>query len=444
MTMIELGVIASGSEPEPEPAAGRMRRHDIRRIGVVAVTLLCVLAVTGSTRPEPRSMPVLWSTADGTEQFALTEDALYTLEPGRTSLLTKHSAATGEIHWSKRLPEFIGWLTTEADGLVLLPAGQRDETFVNDDGTTYQQPVVQNTIAVDAATGVERWRQPGEVALVSDETVVLSTWDPQGGEVMTQRLVRSADGALIWDHLSDHPSSGWATVGATFSRPERVISVTKDGRMEVFRYSDGKPITSRQVPWRVQAQSDEYAYLFGMGDTVYSVVTDNGQQDVTAYHVDTLAERWRLRVGTGPGMFDCGPVLCVGTEFAGVDGRDPRTGRLLWHSDGWDWARPVGDGMLLAESRIGDRTGLIDAATGLMKVELGRGMTVVDAENVQVLTLAPAKSPPYGYTVSELDSTGEIILRGRIGPISDHGCQLVAGRLACAAADGELSVRDVG
>jgi len=117
MTMIELGVIASGSEPQPEPAAGRMRWHDIRRIGVVAVTLLCVLAVTGSTRPEPRSMPVLWSTADGTEQFALTEDALYTLEPGLTSLLTKHSAATGEIHWSKRLPEFIGWLTTEADGL---------------------------------------------------------------------------------------------------------------------------------------------------------------------------------------------------------------------------------------------------------------------------------------------------------------------------------------
>ena len=444
MTMIELGVVAPGSEPEPDPVASRMRRIDLRRIGVAVVTLLCVLTVTGSARPEPRSMRVLWSTQDA-DRFLLTRNALYTLAPGLSSLLTKRDAGTGEIRWSKRLPELVGWLGVEIAGAVLVPAGQGEQTFAGVDGLTYRQPVVLDTVALDAVTGAVRWRQRGEVSLANDETVLLGTWSAEGDQLTSQRLVRSADGSVIWDHrLSDRPVSGWATIGADPARPEGLVSVTQDGLLEVYRYADGRRLGSRQVPWQRTAESDEYAYLFGVGDTVYTVRTDDGEQDVTAYDVPTLAERWSLRVGAGPGMFACGRVVCVGAESGGVDGRDPRTGRLLWHSDGWDWARPIGAGRLLAESRNGDRTGLVDETTGRIAVELGRGMTVADEKTGQVLVLGSAKSPPYGFTISQLDSTGEIILRGRMGLVSDLGCQLAAGRFACAAAGGELVVRDVG
>jgi outer membrane protein assembly factor BamB len=115
MTLIELGEVSSGS---PDPSAAP-RRADIRRIAVAAVAALCVLTVTGSERPEPRSLPTLWATSVGNAPFTLTADTVYVLQ--ETSTLTAYSAADGAPRWTRALPAPAGWVSGEVPGTLVLP-----------------------------------------------------------------------------------------------------------------------------------------------------------------------------------------------------------------------------------------------------------------------------------------------------------------------------------
>jgi hypothetical protein len=137
-------------------------------------------------------------------------------------------------------------------------------------------------------------------------------------------------------------------------------------------------------------------------------------------------------------------VLCVGAQDTGVDGRDPQTGRVIWHTLDWEYAWPLTDGRLVAQSRTGERLSLIDPDTGRTVVDLGRAMTVLEPEPGEVMTIALARSVGAGWKLSELEPNGELVLRGSLGRVGDMGCQAAAGRVACAAAGGELTVRDLG
>jgi hypothetical protein len=438
MTVIELGERAAGSAPGP--GAPPIRRVDIRRFGLAVVAVLCVLTVTGSARPEPRSLTTLWSMPFRTDEFILTGDALYLLEPSVRSKITRYDPATGRLQWSTELSEFTGWMSTDAAGLLLLPTLVREDDFVDDDGSTSPQEVVQDTIALDAATGTERWRQRGEVALADDKTVLLTRWNQQPGNLTELRLVRSVDGTVLWTLAPDPPVSSWTTAAAN-----RLVTVTADGGLQVRRFADGVLVATGRVPWPTDGgRNDDYASLMSAHGMLYVLRTGTGEQDVTAYDLDTLAKKWDLRFRAGAGLFECGRVVCLGADAGRVDGRDPRTGRLLWHGEGWDYARPLGDGRLLTEAGESGRATLVDEATGRLIADLGAGTTVLDAERGQVVMVAPVTRAPWGYKVNQLDRTGELILRGALGPVFDYGCQLAAGRLACAAGGGELTVRDVG
>ncbi|HEU4347229.1 MAG TPA: hypothetical protein VFR35_05520, partial [Actinoplanes sp.] len=163
-----------------------------------------------------------------------------------------------------------------------------------------------------------------------------------------------------------------------------------------------------------------------------------------AYRADTLDRLWEMRTDASAGTFDCGRVLCVDTPDTGVDGRDPRTGRRLWHGEGWDWARPLGDGRLLAQSHENGRSGLVDATTGRVVVDLGPANNVLEPETGRILVVGTTRTEPYGSKITELEDSGEVIVRGILGPVSDQGCQALGRRLACAVAGGRLTVRDVG
>ena len=440
-TVIELGELAPGAAPEPETARPLIRRRrDIRRYGLAAVAVLCVLTVTGSARPEPRSLATLWSMPYRTDQWTLTDDALYLLEPSARSRVTRYDAASGRLQWSTHLPDFAGWMSTDAAGLLLVPTVKRVENVVDDAGNAYQLEAVQDTVALDVATGTVRWRQRGEVALADDQTVLLTRWDYQAARLTEMRLIRSSDGTVLWTLAPDPPISSWTTVAA-----DRLVTVTADGELQVRRFADGGLVTTGRVPWVPDPKrDDDLAYLMGAHATLYVLRAGSGQQEVTAYDPDTLAKLWNRRFRAGYGMFDCGRVICVGEEAGGVGGRDPRTGRLLWQGEGWDYARPLGDGRLLTEGREGGRAALVDEATGRLITDLGAGAIVLDAERGQILMIGPVREPPWGLKVSQLDRTGELILRGSIGPVVNHGCQLSGGRLACGPADGRLTVRDVG
>ncbi|HET6531210.1 MAG TPA: PQQ-binding-like beta-propeller repeat protein, partial [Actinoplanes sp.] len=428
--VIELGEVAPGSTPDPRP--GQIRRVDIRRYGLAVIAVCCLLAVTGSARPEPRSLPLLWRiTVQGDDQVVLTPDALFRLTLGDRPTVTSHDPATGRIRWSHRLPYQASWMSTDIDGLLLLPGPD----------PSADQPRI-STLALDARTGAVRWRHLGEANPAGRDAVLLGQWQPETGTVDSMQLVRPADGRVLWT-LAPTEISAWATLGPV-TRPTRLVTVTTAGRMEVRRFADGTLITAATVPWRVRTPAeDEVAYLYGQVDLVYAVRTDKGEQEIDAYRVDTLTRLWRVRTGAGSSLFDCRPVLCIGVQDAGVDGRDPRTGRVIWHAEGWEYAWPLADGRLVAQSRTGERLSLIDPDTGRVVVDLGRAMTVLEPEPGRVMTIALARSVGAGWKLTELEPSGELVLRGSLGRVGDLGCQAAAGRVACAAAGGELTVRDL-
>jgi outer membrane protein assembly factor BamB len=434
MTLIELGEVSSGSS-EP-PAAPR--RADIRRIAVAAVAALCVLTVTGSERPEPRSLPTLWTMSVGNDPFTLTSDAVYVLDQ-ETSALTAYSAADGAPRWTRALPAPAGWISGEVPGTLLLPMLSSE---VVDGGAGNPYPDVLGTVAIDAAGGAVRWRQPGEAAIGTPDVVVLSEWSDTGG-LRSLRGVRTGDGTAVWRYDATERISSWTVTGAAPRRPDRLVTVTAAGRIAVRRLADGAPVAEATVAWQAgTSPQDDSSYLFSAGPHLLVVHTDGAEQTIIGYDPETLRPRWDRAFPLSAGAFDCGDLLCTGTESGEVTALDPATGEVRWRGSGWEHAEPGGDGMLLVQSRDQARLSLIDSDTGRPVADFGPGSAVVDRDAGAVIVMGVAGTQPPRQTVLQYEA-GEVFLRGAITLTGGHGCQLAAGRLACLGS-GTLSVTDVG
>jgi outer membrane protein assembly factor BamB len=433
MTLIELGEISSGS---PEPPAAPPRRADIRRIAVTAVAALCVLTVTGSARPEPRALPQLWSMPIGSAQFNLTADMVFLLDqPGAS--VRAYAAADGAPRWSRPIDREAGWFSTEIPGTLLVPT----TSGVLADGTS---PAVTETLAVDAATGAVRWRRPGDVSLGTAEAVMLVDWDNVRNGLRGLRMIRTTDGGQLWALSLAEVVMSWTVTGAEPRRPDRLVTLTQAGAMQVRRLTDGVLVAEAAVPRLETPREDAYTHVFSNGPHLFVVRIDGLVQKITAYDVDSLRPRWERTGESAFGAFGCGALLCAGTAESEVDALDPATGQVRWHAAGWDFARPVGDGTLLVESHRTSSQALVDADTGRTLADLGTGMSVLDPEAGTVLGVRLTESPPPRFAIRQFDdATGEVILRGAVPVSGDHGCQLAAGRLACSGG-GVLTVTDVG
>lgn len=427
MTLIELGEISSSS---PEPPAAPPRRSDVRRFAVAAVAVLAVLTVTGSERPEPRALPQLWRMPVGDAPFTLTADSVYLVDE-RGASLRAYDAADGTPRWSRPLDRQTGWFHTDVPGTLLIHA----TSGVLADGTS---PARSETLAVDSGTGAVRWRQAGEIGVATAESVMLVEWGgSEQNEVRRARVVGIADAAERWVLTPEQPVSSWTVTGPAPERPDRLITATAAGRLQVRRFSDGALLA--EAP-RVAG----FGHLFSDGPHLYVVRLDGSRQTITAYEVDTLRPRWEWKGGSGSGAQSCGALLCATTAPGEVDALDPATGEVRWHASGWDLARPVGDGTLVVESHQINRQELVDERTGRTVAQFTGGMTVLDPESPTVLGLTQARELPPRYVVQQLDTaTGEMSLRGAVPTSGDQGCQLVAKRLACAGG-GVLVVTDVG
>jgi hypothetical protein len=170
---------------------------------------------------------------------------------------------------------------------------------------------------------------------------------------------------------------------------------------------------------------------------------DDTEQTMIAYDPETLRPLWdkALPPSLG-GAFDCGDLLCTGSESGEVNALDPATGEVRWRGSGWDHAEPGGDGTLLVQSRDQARLSLIDSATGRPFADFGQGSAVVDRDAGAVIVMGVAGTQPPRQTVLQYEA-GEVLLRGAVTLTGEHGCQLAAGRLACSGG-GTLTVTDVG
>ena len=432
--VIELGELPPGSAPEPEPRRRPLRRADIRRYGLAAAAVLCLLTLAGSIRPGPSGPPELWRMTAPDGQFVLAGDALYVMEPSGGTTITRYDAGSGRQRWTRTMPRITAWLSTDVPGVQMLPEVGQSNLF----------QTVTETLALDAADGTDLWRQTGEVSATGDGTLLTTEWDPRSERIARLRLIRTRDGTTVWEFRPETPAPGWTTLGPDPRRPDRIVTVTEQGHLEVRRFADGSLVVAGTVPWQVRTGNDDvdFAYVSGTDDLLFVARTANGAQEILAYRADTLERLWQVRSPTGYGMFDCGPVICVGSE-SGVAAHDPATGRLIWRADGIDWARPLTGGRLLGQSREYGRSVLIDDRTGRVLQDLGPAQNVLEPEPGRLLIIGHTRTAPYGTKLSELDDRGRLVPRAFIGLISDQGCQAAGRYLACVAPGGELAVLDL-
>ncbi|HEV8567919.1 MAG TPA: PQQ-binding-like beta-propeller repeat protein [Actinoplanes sp.] len=446
MTVIELGDLTSGSDqPKPRESSRDIDPWLIRRVFVGLTALLCVLALTASAPPgPPRGLRALWSIPFSFgDRFALTADTLYTAVEDVAGELAAYDLADGVKRWSKRLPDPTAWPTfAEPAGVVLVPNGRVANQVAAPDGGTYFNEFYTETIALDAGTGAELWRRPGEIYTATADAVLLSDRDAAGAGTRTLRLLRIRDGGTIWTR-SGLRAERVTTGGADPLRPDLLLTVTPSGRVDVLRLADATRIGAGRVEWLAGSpQEGTFTDVFLDTGRVYVRVAGPRGSSLTAYTLDTLRRLWRLDDTATVAAYPCGEVLCS-IERDAFAAYDPATGTVRWRSDSVRNAWSAGPGRLLVDGGL--RRALIDDSTGRRVADFGESVPVQDIDGRVSYLLHVTASPPGRTSVSRVDlATGRVELRGAIDRVNDAGCLAAADRLACPTVAGRLIVTAVG
>ncbi|GAA4461759.1 outer membrane protein assembly factor BamB family protein [Phytohabitans houttuyneae] len=306
MTGIDLDVV-------PVTATGR-RPPRWRRWPAVTAISVAALLLGGGAAPvrRPWDRPV---TLDAVPPggMVVVDDSLYLVRPD--GVVTAY-AASGEKRWSVPLGAANLYHAEAVADLVVLGG----ITGGADPGSGF-------TVAVEAATGVPRWRRSGAVRLI-DRAAGLVVIDEPSRQVArpraSYRLLELATGRDVWP---------WAT------RPvdETLTPVADDGgRLAGLLQRDASGRTllldagTRQD--RLLADAPRVADAYRSGDDLL-LLTDGTGAQLVMYDWETLRPRWRVAAPVGPLSGRCGPWLCVVDED-GTAAVDPATGQVRWRHSG--------------------------------------------------------------------------------------------------------------
>ncbi|WP_436526827.1 outer membrane protein assembly factor BamB family protein [Actinoplanes sp. HUAS TT8] len=418
MSVIELGDLSSPTADPPPPSSRPAARF---RGWPLVVALLCALALGASAAPPPPLVRQLWTTG-ATEQdgFAIGADAVYVV---RRTGMTAYDLATGAVRWRRASPLRYGDLTTMqvTDGMVLLGGPPEFVTAPGYPSAAMAFPT--ELIALDAATGADRWRSPGEVFRTTPDAVLLADRDAHG-ELHTMRMVGARDGVVRWTRpltraLDLRPGPGQ-------------IVATAIGEIATYRYDDGTPIATRPIETGDDWQNS--ATLLD-DDRLFVTRADPRGATITAYRLDDLSTLWSRRTLRGADVTGCGPVICL-SSGAELSGLDAATGTTRWSRTGWAGVDVAGSGRLLAYSTSeSPEHALMDAATGQVLGRPAPGWPTPTGGSDGTDTLIRASTTdPDRSVVSRIDSAaGRIIPIGTIaspatGPCSGGGRFLLCRR----------------
>jgi outer membrane protein assembly factor BamB len=445
MTVIELGDVTSGSE-QPQPADFRngYERRVLRRVAVALVAAACLVALAASAPPEPsRALRTLWTVDFGeADRFSVTPDTVYTGRPDPAGQLQARDLATGATRWTFTMPDPTAWPQFDPAGsVVLVPYGRFAQEAKATDGSTYFNEFYRNTIALDARTGRELWRRPGEVYLTTTDAALLTDRNATGVETSALRLVRLTDGGVVWQRTglhAGHVSAG----GADPLVPESVVTVAPTGDVEIVRLADGVRVSSGRITWYPGSpDSGPFTDVSVDATRLYVSVAGSAIGSVTAYDQATLRQVWQIN-GTNGAAYTCGTLIC-GLEPEGVVAYDPATGAARWHSPGIRNAWPAGPARLVADAN--DRWRLIDEATGRQLADLGGGNPIFDLDGRLTFMVRPTVAPRGNSAVGRVDArTSTVEIRGAIDWVTDGTCEATGGYLVCATPFGRLIVTLVG
>ncbi|GAA4599610.1 outer membrane protein assembly factor BamB [Actinoplanes octamycinicus] len=367
----------------PAPAPERDRRIPWRKLRGAAAAAVLLLLGGAAAPPRIEAFPQIAGTSGRAAiTVLLTPEALYTAHPAAdegTDLVARPLRPGGPA-WQVHLQLIPGAdLRLTRSGAVLVAT---DETEL---------------VALDPATGKERWSAASPPTLLGDRAL-LSDWDDDVG---VMRLADLATGRILWSRPAE-------ATGAMLDPAGRYL-LTLDGlgSAQVWSAADGRPLGSRVVDEAIDPD-DPLAVL--AGDQAYVL----GPTTITALRLPDLKLAWAQpsSVLMPRDAVLCGALLCVLGE-RGLTAFDPRTGAVRWTAPGWhDYA----DGVVRS---LDGRLALLDLTTGEVLRRLGRG------EVTDGLLLRAAGDHT---EVTDL-RTGR--LYGTLPRVLSYGCTAVDDLVAC-------------
>lgn len=376
MATIELGEISAGP-PEHARDGGtgsvRLPSRPVR----VGLALVLLLATLTSGAPAARPLPEATVLArTGADAFAV-GDQFIVADPvvsGETEhWLTAYRLPDGVPLWRVSMPlrGNVGQIVRLGDTLVLT--------------AVWGAVIPPETVALDAATGAERWRRIAWLDGFTDRGDVL-LWTSRYGDWAqgeerpgTLRAASVETGAQRWaiplpagTQRGYERPTGWAAWRGEAAARLAVINLPS-GEIRIHDIGTGEALRSVRPP------GPEHRRWYLVEITNDLLILNDGYEEVVGYELDDLRIRWTLTRRADPreyGPLPCGPLLCLHGERGGARALDPSTGSVRWTADRWGALMPAGDllvaGSLDTRSRSRARPlSLIEPYTGVVLGELG-------------------------------------------------------------------------
>ncbi|MBL7255135.1 outer membrane protein assembly factor BamB family protein [Paractinoplanes lichenicola] len=437
MSTIELGEISPAHDGPDPVGSPRFDRRLVRQTGLGLIAALCLAGLAGSHVPEPLGVRPVWSISIAQAQgTTLTSDGVFVHRSvNGLAAVTAYDLPTGAVRWQRPFDTTIGYLqAAESAGMLLVPTeGHVVELPAVNEQSAFHAEFHRQTIAISTATGAELWRTAGEPYTVSGETALLTEYTDRA-DLARMRLIRLSDHSTIWRR--DTPGVGNYTV-IPGDRPDKIITATGAGVINIYSYATGELISTAKVPW-VKGNPDE-GYFNDLSGTRDVLVVNRSRRelfDMSVYRADTMTELWRAPDTNGY-AFPCGSALCL-NDGAGLVAYDPLTGERRWRLDGAVNAFQVTpDRLVLGEGLDDGRNVLVDAETGAALGEPAFGTLAWSApDEASVLVLRSTVSPPDRTAVIRWDlRTGRQRMLGTIGAMAGRPCSSVPGYLVCTVGD---------
>lgn len=441
MATIELGDVSAGPElMAADSPAGRLRLPP-RPVQVGALLILLLVTMAAAAVP-PRPLPeVVLATGLGASAFTV-GDRLIVADPvslrAGNQWLSAYRLPDGAQLWRVRMP-----LSGNAG-----PATMAGGTLVM--SAEWGTVIPSETVALDLATGTERWRRLAWLEGAT-ETGDILLWTSQFGDWRrgeerpgTLRLVSADTGSERWSvplpagAVRTYRRQDGVHAGPGAAAIRQIVIGLPSGEIQIRDVRTGQVLRSARLP----ALQSGHPYLDLIGDLL--LLGDDGGRGIVAYALDDFAPRWRITRRTSPyewGPLPCAHLICFFGETGGVRALDPGTGRELWTlGRRWGGLLAEGDHLLAvtteATESLARSLAVVDPATGAVVGTLGAWNVLGSTPDNGLLAIRPG--PEERTWLVRLDpNSGEYRLLDRLREVSGD-CQVGSGVLHCRRMDGSI------
>ncbi|WP_433391803.1 PQQ-binding-like beta-propeller repeat protein [Micromonospora sp. KLBMP9576] len=423
MALIDLGELRD--EPGRAVAPTRPPRTVDRPLRV-ALALALLVSTMAAAAPVPDRTRIVVPAGPEAEAF-LDGDRLYVVEqierePEGTVELTSYALParrpaddpTPAPVWRTRIPAAGRlWQVQAGPGVVLFSVTGQQEG--------------ERTIALDAGTGQERWRQPGHPWWDATGILLMQSGGEEGGSL---RAVDPPSGRARWSVPTRREGASYSVRAGLI---ERIVLATAQGRIEARDPRSGALLHTADLP---------LGELRGLGHAVVVrdlLLVNRPEVGALAAHgLDGLRQRWEVRLPPVDNVGECGNLLCVGWATGGIVALDPATGVVRWTVRGWAGVLSARGGRLLAFGS-GDRFGVLDGATGRQVADLGVWQLMPWQDDDRLLALRGA-GDGRGVVVAELDVVAGRARARDVLPHATSDCRGSGARVLCRLRTGGFGV----